>query len=96
MKTYLSEEEIEAKRFEIQKRWESLGFTEGLSGCLNEKLRELFESEAKELLKDSDEEPQFPCVVKAFAPIIDEKRIDEMFELIKASEENESEYENLL
>ena len=60
----MSEEEIRARRLEIQKRWESLGLTEGLSGCLNEKVRELFESEAKELLKDSDEEPQFPCIVK--------------------------------
>lgn len=50
---------------EICKRWDSLGLTEGLSGCINEKVRELFESEAKELLKDrDDEEPQFPRIVK--------------------------------
>lgn len=73
----MSEEEINAKRLEMHKRWESLGLTEGLSGFLNEKVRELFESEAKELLKDSDEEPQFPRVVKVFAPIFNSPEEDE-------------------
>lgn len=73
----MSEEEIRAKRLEIQKRWESLGLTEGLSGCLSEKVRELFESEAKELLKDSDEEPQFPRIVKVPAPIFKIPKEDE-------------------
>ena len=51
-------------RKEICDRWESMGLTDGLSGCINEKVRELFESEAQELLKDSDEEPQFPRIVE--------------------------------
>ena len=73
----MSEEEIEAKRLEIHKRWESLGLTDGLSGCLSEKVRELFESEANELLKDSDEESQFPRVVKVPAPIFKIPKEDE-------------------
>lgn len=40
-------------RKEIVNRWEALGFADGLSGKINEKLRELFESEAKGLLADS-------------------------------------------
>ena len=51
-------------RKEICNRWAALGLTEGLHGYVNEKVRKLFESEAQELLKDSDEEPQFPLIVK--------------------------------
>ena len=40
-------------RKEIVNRWEELGFADGLSGKINEKIRELFESEAKGLLADS-------------------------------------------
>lgn len=52
----MSEEEIKAKRLEIQKRWESLGLTEELQGGRIEKLAKLWESEYKELLKDSEDE----------------------------------------
>lgn len=50
-------------RKEICNRWGSIGLTDGLSGCINEKVRELFEAEAKGLLKDGDEIPQFPRIV---------------------------------
>ena len=59
----MSEEEIKAKRLEMHKRWESLGLTEGLQGGRIEKLAKLWESEYKELLKDSDEESQFPRII---------------------------------
>ena len=50
---------------EICKRWGSFGFTDGLQGGRIEEIAKLFESEAKELLKDrDDEEPQFPRIVK--------------------------------
>ena len=55
-----SQEQI---RKEICNRWAALGLTEGLQGYVNEEVRKLFE-EAQELLKDSDEEPQFPIIVK--------------------------------
>ena len=73
----MSEEEIRAKRLEIQKRWESFGLTEGLQGSRIEKLAKLWESESKELLKDSDEEPQFPRIVKVPAPIFKIPKEDE-------------------
>ena len=81
----MSEVEIKAKRLEMCKRWESLVLTEELQGYVNEKVRafsSLFESEAKELLKDKDEEPQFPRIVKMSPHIFN------------LPEENESEMEN--
>ena len=81
----MNEEEIKAKRLEMHKRWESLGLTEELQDYVNEKVRvfrALFESEAKELPKDKDEEPQFPRIVKMPPHIFN------------LPEENESEMEN--
>ena len=53
----MAEEEIKAKRLEIQKkRWESLGLTEGLQGGIIEKVRELFESTVKELKNENQSE----------------------------------------
>ena len=62
--SFLDEGNYEEIKKEVAKRWESLGLTDELQGYVNEKVRELFESEAKELLKDSDEEPKFPRIVK--------------------------------
>lgn len=39
-------------RKEIVNRWEALGFADGLSGEINEKLRELFKSVSQELPKE--------------------------------------------
>ena len=52
----MTDEEIKATRLEIQKRWESLGLTEGLQGGIIEKVRELFESTVKELKNDNQSE----------------------------------------
>ena len=54
----MSEEEIRAKRLEIQKRWESLGFTEGLHGEMQEKIAKLFEPIVKELKHESEGEQE--------------------------------------
>ena len=51
-------------RKDICNRWAALGLTEELQGVVNEKIRKLFESEAQELLNDSDKEPQFPRIVE--------------------------------
>ena len=51
-------------RKEIRNRWAALGLTDELQGYVNENVRKLFESEAQELLKDCDEEPQFPRIVE--------------------------------
>lgn len=59
-----SQEQI---RKEICNRWAALGLTDELQGFVNENVRKMLESvesETQELLKDSDEEPQFPIIVK--------------------------------
>lgn len=60
----MEQEDAKKVRKEIYERWKSLGFTEGLSGKRLEKVVELFESEAKELLRtpDPDEQPDFPKI----------------------------------
>jgi len=53
-------------RESIQKRWDSLGFTEGLEGTIKENLATLFENEAKHLLSEataSDNSGSFETVV---------------------------------
>lgn len=60
----MEQENAKKVRKEICERWKSLGLTEGLSGKRIEKVVELFESEAKELLRtpDPDEQPYFPKI----------------------------------
>ena len=60
----MEQEDAKKVRKEICERWKSLGLTEGLSGKRLENVVELFESEAKKLLRtpDPDEQPDFPKI----------------------------------
>lgn len=53
-------------REDIQKRWDSLGFTEGLEGAIKENVATLYENEAKHLISEataSDNSGSFETVV---------------------------------
>lgn len=55
-------------REEIVKRWESLGFTEGLHGKSLENIVKLYESEAKQLVAESEtkdySEIEWPRIIR--------------------------------
>ena len=62
--TFLDCDCQKAIREEIRKRWESIGLTDGLSGELKENIRQLFESDAKQLSYDEIEWPK----IRTFNP----------------------------
>lgn len=65
-------------REDIQKRWDSLGFTEGLQGSIKENIATLYENEAKHLIYESTasdnsgsfETVVFPIIRRVFSKLL--------------------------
>lgn len=71
----IDKDEQKKIREEIRKRWESIGLTEGLRGELKEDIIELFESEAKKVVGDYENEPgevNFPIIKRVWKKLNDE------------------------
>ena len=71
----IDKDEQKKVREEIRKRWEAIGLTEGLRGELNEDIVKLFESEAKKVVADYENEPDevnFPIIKQVWKKLNDE------------------------